>query len=323
MRKTDQELLSRVDIAQPLDEALHDIARHFELGRIERSQLIMEGYDDLNVLLVCERGRYIAKFFNKSKGPAIIEDYVRVQMRLASHRLPVPRIRTMNGAGLFHAAGRHQETLVCVSEFFVGENFVANPPHRDDILAITRFLAALHQLPFDITPSYDSWGTLNLPGEFARKQALVSDETRRLVAPFAYAIASMKFGQVQKRIIHGDLQRKHALKDGRGRYCILDFGCMDYSYPIVDLGIFLALFCLEGSTPTSAQQIIADVLKVYERCAPLPIEHIALLGTLIRATWASYLLAADFLMRGGDRTRQTRQWRRFALMSLRTFDGSL
>jgi len=323
MHKTYQELLSRVDLAQPLDEVLRDVARHYELGRIERSQLITQGYDDLNVLLVCERGRYVAKFFNKSKGPAIIEDYVRVQMALASRRLPVPHMRVMNGAGLFRVAGRHQETLVCVSEFFAGESFIAAPPLRDDILAITRFLAALHQLPFDITPSYDSWGTLHLPGEFARKQALVSDETRTLVAPLADAIASMKFGRVRKRIIHGDLQRKHVLKDDHGRCCILDFGCMDYSYPIVDLGIFLALFCLEGSAPTPAQQIIADVLNVYRSCAPLPTEHIALLGTLIRATWASYLLAADFLIRGGDHTRQTRQWRRFALKSLSAFDGRL
>lgn len=323
MRKTYQELLSRVDLAQPLDEALRDVARYYELGRIERSQLITQGYDDLNVLLVCKRGRYVAKIFNKSKEPAAIEEYVRVQMALASRRLPVPHIHTMNGAGLFRVAGRHQETLVCVSEFFAGENFVAAPPHRDDILAITRFLASLHKLPLDITPSYDSWGTLNLPDQFARKQALVSGATRRLVAPLADALASMKFGHARKRIIHGDLQRKHVLKDARGRYCILDFGCMDYSYPIVDLGIFLALFCLEDSTPTSAQQIIVDVLNVYRSCAPLPTEHIALLGTLIRATWASYLLTSDFLMRGGDRTRQTRQWHRFALTSLCAFDGRL
>lgn len=323
MRTTNQELLSRVDLAQPLDDALRDVARHYALGRIERSQLIREGYDDLNVLLECERGRYVAKFFNKSKVPAVVEDHVRVQMALAKRRLPVPHIHTMNGAGLFRVAGRHRETLVCVSEFFAGENFVAAPPHRDDILAITRFLAGLHQLPLDITPGFDSWSTLNLPGEFARKQALVSDATRGLVAPLANAIACMKFGHARKRIIHGDLQRKHVLKDGCGRYCILDFGCMDYSYPIVDLGIFLALFCLEGSTPTSAQQTIADVLNVYKSCAPLPTEHIALLGTLIRATWASYLLAADLLVQGGDRTRQTRQWRRFALTSLRAFDGRL
>ncbi len=323
MRKAYQELLSRVDIAQPLDEVLQDIARQYELGRIERSQLITQGYDDLNVLLECERGRYVAKIFNKSKGSAVIEDYVRVQMTLARHRLPVPRIHTLNGAGLFRAAGRHQETLICVIEFFAGENFITNPPQRDDMLAVTRFLAALHQLPFDITPSYDSWGTLNLPREFARKQALVSDETRRLVAPLADAIASIKFGRVHKRIIHGDMQRKHVLKDGHGQYCILDFGCMDVSYPIVDLGIYLALFCLEGSSPSQAQQIIADVLKMYVSRAPLPTEHIALLGTLIRATWASYLLAADFLMRRGDRSRQTCQWRRFALTNLCAFDGRL
>ncbi len=60
MRKTYQELLSRVDIAQPLNDVLQEIARHYGLGRIEQSQLITQGYDDLNVLLVCEQGRFVA-----------------------------------------------------------------------------------------------------------------------------------------------------------------------------------------------------------------------------------------------------------------------
>jgi Ser/Thr protein kinase RdoA (MazF antagonist) len=323
MRKSHQDLLSRVDIAEPLHVVLHNIARHYRLGRIERTRLFTQGYDDLNVLLVCERGRYVAKIFNKSKQPAAVEDYVQVQTALARRHLPVPRIRRVNGAGLFRVAGRFQETFVSVSEYFAGEDFVAAPPQRDDMLAIARFLAALHQLPFDIIPSYDSWGTLNLPGEFARKQAQVSDETRRLVAPVADAIASITFGRSRRCIIHGDLQRKHVLKDGSRHYCVLDFGCMDYSYPIVDLGIFLALFCLGGSDPFDARVIIADVLDTYATCAPLPSGHIALLGTLIRATWAAYLLSTDILTRGGDRSRQTLQWRRFALANLRTFDGRL
>lgn len=323
MRKTYQELLSRVDIAQPLNEVLTEIARHYGVGRIEQSRLITQGYDDLNALLVSEQGSFVAKIFNKNKASATVEDYVRVQIALATRHLPVPRILTVNGAGLFRVAGCFQETFVCVSEFFAGEDFVDVPPHRDDMLAIARFLAELHQLPFAITPSYDSWGTLNLPDEFARKQKLVSDETRRLVAPLADAIANIRLGEAHRRIIHGDLQRKHVLKDGGGHYCILDFGCMDYSYPVVDLGIYLALFCLEGSDPSQTHDFIADVLETYTSWAPLTSEHIAVLSTLIRATWASYLLTAEFLMRGGDRSRQTRQWRRFALTSLRTFDVRL
>ena len=321
MRKRYQELLNRVDIAQPLGHVLHDVAQHYELGRIVEYQIITQGYDDLNVLLVCERGRYVAKIFNKIKGIPTVEDHVRVQIALLRRHFAVPQIRTINGSGVLRVTGQFGETFVCVSEFFAGKDFVARPPQRDDMLAITGFLAALHRLPFAITPTYDTWGTLNLPGEFARKQALVSEETRRLVAPLADAIAGMKFGRSRRRIIHGDLQRKHVLKDGNGRYCILDFGCMDYTYPIVDLGIFLALFCLEGSSPSSAQDIIADVLEAYMSCAPLPSRHIVLLGALIRATWASYLLATDYRMRGGDRSRQTSQWHRFALTCLRTFDG--
>lgn len=323
MRQTRNELLSRVDIAQPLGVVLQEIARQYELGRVGHARLITQGYDDLNVLLDCERGRYVAKFFNQTKSIAMIEDHVRVQLALTRRRAPVPRILTKNGVGLYRVEGRSHDTFVCVSTFFAGKNLIQQPPQREDMLNITNFLATLHRLPLQITANYDSWGTLNLPGEFARKRTVVSDETIRLVAPLADAIAAMNFGRARRRVIHGDLQRKHVLKDDVGRYCILDFGCIGLSYPIVDLGIFLALCCLEGSKPSQAQRIIADVLTAYQDKVTLPVRHTALLATLIRATWASYLLTSDFLMRQGDRSRQTRQWYRFALASLRAFDASL
>lgn len=315
--------LQRVDLAQPLRHVLRDIARRYELGRLHSSRIITQGYDDLNVLMVCERGMYVAKFFNRMKTITTIEDHVRVQSALCQRGAPVPHILTPNGEGITRIPGHLRDTCVCVSDFFAGDSFVGRPPQRDDITAVVRFLATLHTLPLQVAPNYDSWGTLNLPQEFAHKRALARDETVRLVAPIAEHVAHMKFGRARRRVIHGDLQRKHVLKDGSGHYCILDFGCLQYSYPIVDLGVFLALFCLPDTELADTQQIITDVLDIYLARAQLPSRHIALLGPLILATWASYLLTADVLLRQGDRSHETRQWYRVALRSLRACGGGI
>lgn len=323
MRQTRQELLSRIDIAQPLGLVLRNVAQHFALGQPHSARILTQGYDDLNVLLVCEQGRYVAKLFNKAKSIATIEDHVRIHMALSKHHAPVPRILAPDGDGIYRVPGNIRDTHICISEFFEGVNFLKHPPQRTDVLAVTQFLATLHSMPLSIGHTYDSWGTLNLPQEFARKKALVSDETISLVAPLADAMSTLSFGKAQRQLIHGDLQRKHVLKNSSGGYCVLDFGCMDYSYPVVDLGIFLALFCLEGIEPAQAKDVITEVLTLYCAIATLPIQHIALLGTLIQATWASYLLTADYLMRRGDRSPQTRQWYRFALNCLRIYDGRI
>lgn len=323
MGQRQQSPLRRVELTQPLSRALRDIAERYELGSLLSSRIITQGYDDLNVLLVCERGRYVAKFFNKTKSLSAIKGHVRLQQALARRHAPVPRILTIHGEAIYRTPGREHETLVAVSEYFAGENLTRQPPQRDDILAVTRFLATLHNLPFQVAHSYDSWGTLNLPQEFARKKAGVSDETARLVAPHAESVARLRFGRARRRIIHGDLQRTHVLKNVSGAYCILDFGCAHIGYPIVDLGVFLALFCLLDTRPADSRAVIHSVLDTYLALAPLPDRHIALLDTLIRATWASYLLSADVLIRGGDHSRQTRGWYQRALRSLRAFEGSL
>ncbi|HET9979540.1 MAG TPA: phosphotransferase [Ktedonobacterales bacterium] len=323
MRQNSHDLLKRVDLAQPLSRVLRDVARHYQLGRLLSSRIIIQGYDDLNVLLNCERGKYVAKLFNKTKSLSVVQDHIRVQQALTQRQAPVPRILAASAEAIYRAPGQTRDTFVCVSEYFAGENFVRRPPCRDDMVTIARFLATLHTLPFQVGHTHDSWGTLNLPYEFARKRAYVSEETGGLVAPLAEAVVGLKFGRARRRIIHGDLQRKHALKNSGGHYSVLDFGCVDYNYPIVDLGVFLALFCLLDAQPAETQGVIRDVLDAYLALAPLPARHIELLGELIRATWASYLLTADFLMRQGDRTLQTRQWYHCALRSLRAFEGIL
>ena len=323
MRQTRHDLLQRVDLAQPLGRVLRDVAGHFQLGCLRSSRIITEGYDDLNVLLICERGTYVAKLFNKMKNRATVEDHIHVQLALSQRHAPVPQILTAHGEAIYRAPGQLRDTHVCVSEYFAGENFVRSSPQRDAMLTVSRFLAALHTLPLHIGHTYDSWGTLNLPQEFARKLAHVSNETITLVAPLAEAVADMKFGRARRRVIHGDIQRKHVLQNSSGQYCVLDFGCVDYNYPIVDLGVFLALFCLLDTEPGDAQGVIENVLDTYLALAPLPARHVALLGALIRATWASYLLTADYLIHQGDRSLQTRQWYRSALRSLTTFDGAL
>lgn len=317
MRLDRLEMLNRVDIAQPLSTVVRDIAEYYRLGQMRTYRIIPHGYDDLNVLLTCEHGQFVAKLFNKTKRLSAIEDHVRVQRALTRRGAPVPRILTAtNGEALYCAPGRAGTVYGCVSGYFAGESIARRNPTTEDIHAVTRFLAGLHRLPFRMASSYDSWGTLNLPQEYARKHAFVSAETRTMVAPLAEAVATMRFGRARRAILHGDLQRKHVLRDNAGAYCILDFGCMVYSYPVVDLAIFLALFCLDGAMPAHADTMLADVLRTYRETASLPARHETLLGTLIRATWASYLLTSEYLLGQGDQTPQTCQWHRFARRNL-------
>lgn len=323
MRQARQRLLSRIYIKETIASVVRDIARHYRLGRVRAMRLIRTGYDDLNVLLDCDDGRYIVKLFNKAKSLAAIRDHARVQVALYRAGQPVPRVLAVDGESLYCIPGHSLKTYACVTEFFSGHDFTRHQPQRGDLLALVRFLAALHRLPLTITANYDAWGTLNLPREFQRARQNVSAETARLIAPLADAIGHLSFGDARRGVIHGDLQRKHVLKNGSGRLCVLAFGCMDYSYPVVDLGIFLALFCLESSEVDQAGTLIGDVLAAYTNEASLPAHQIALLGTLIRATWAAYLLASEMLLRQGDRSAQTREWHRFALVNLNAFDGQL
>lgn len=334
-----EEILARVNIDFSLAELVEQTARQFDLGAINKFELIHHGYQDLNVKVETDRGEFIIKVFSKRRTVINVEEQTRALRFFHENGLPVPNLvpcETPRGdLELFNVIyGRYGDACVAVFEFFKGTSFDEIRPRDTDIVYLAGCLARMHKLSFKITGYYDDWGAANLLNEYVEKGELLSSpapgskksviqtEDRKSIESIVERMQKVDLSKYRQCVIHGDLYRSHALKRGEYEYCIIDFGCMDFNAAILDLAIFTAHFCLDGTEEPAEIRRVIELVEHSYRAAGGTITHAEkeVMPLLMGASYAAYVLATvNLIVAHGDNSKQTKGWLELALRKLRSY----
>lgn len=332
------EIMSRVNVDFSLEELVDQAVRQFDLGAVKNFELIQHGYQDLNVKVSTERGDFIIKVFSKRRTLTNVEEQTRALRFFHENGLPVPILvpcETPRGdLELFNVIfGRYGDAYVAVFEFFKGPSFDEIKPKDTDFVYLAGCLARMHKLSFKISRYYDDWGAANLLNEFVEKgsllavnvpgtkKAVVPAEDRKSIEKIVERMQTVDLSRFRQCVIHGDLYRSHALKKGEFDYCIIDFGCMDFNAAILDLAIFAAHFCLDGTEEPAEIRRIIELVEHSYRTAGGTITHAEkeVMPLLMGASYAAYVIATANLIVNGDTSKQTKGWLEIALRKLRAF----
>lgn len=318
-------LLSRVNLNLPLSELLAQISIEFGLGQVLTFDPIEIGYEELNLKLVTDMGIFIIKMFSKTKKDETIEDYIRGMISFREAGIPMPRLLKGKSGYLFHSSGRNGDTFLCVMDYFLGKSFEERNPSEDDLFNLTKYIATIHKINLVINGSnYDSWGTMNLVEEFCKKKYTLSHEDLLIVQPLVDKFRDIDFSKFRKSVIHGDLQRNNILRNESGDYCILDLGCLNYAPSVIDLSVFLAVFCFSPNSPVDNRKRYNIVVSEYVREIHLSKIELHYLPTLIRATYATYLIASNYAYHvNNDRSNQTLKWMEYSHRGLEMFPENM
>jgi len=318
-------LLSRVNLSSSLSELLDQVSVEFDLGQIITFDPIEIGYEELNLKVSTDKGIFIVKMFSKSKQVATIEDYIRGMTSFRNAGIPMPRLLKSKDGYLFRSSDKKGDIFLCVMDYFVGQSFEERNPSEDDLFKLTKYIATIHKTDLVINGSnYDSWGTMNLVEEFYKKKQALSQEDLLIVKPLVDKFQIIDFSEFRKSVIHGDLQRNNILINNSGEYCILDLGCLNYAPSVIDLSVFLAVFCFSPSSFVDNRKRYNIVVGEYGKEIPLSNIELRYLPTLIRATYATYLIASNYAYHvNNDRSNQTLKWLEYSRRGLEIFQESM
>ncbi len=305
MQPSEDKLLhSRTAITSGAKEVLNLIAIIYKLAPIENLQPIQEGYEDANYLLTTQSGKFVVKFFAKDKTEESITSYVSALIEGKKIGVPLVNLRVSNTGYVAEV----EDTKIIVMDYFDGNNFSTHDPTLGEIKSVSRFLSLFNTLNFPVSESYDSWGNNNLLVEWAANNRKLSHQTRIKVKKVVSEISNINLSGMKKGVIHADTQKKHVLKNARGKYCLIDLGCMRNDYLVYEISTFIAWFCLSEDNRTQWDDIFNLVVKIYKERHALKNLEILVIKPLIRASFAAYLLKTDHLIMGGDDSPETKDW---------------
>src|SRR5258706_3038519 len=303
-----QKLLSRTNLQIPFENFLEEVKKEYNLEKIFNYSPILEGYENANIKIDTGKGKFVVKIFSKDVSDFEAESNVKVINE--SLKIGVRLTRLLEGKnGFLQKLSQGNKTLkYLLMYFFDGPNFEEQPLTIKDIVEVTRFLAKLNSFNFPVVSTYDSWGNKNLIKEYEKHKEKVSREVKEVIDPVISNLSQIDFSGFSHSIIHGDLQRKHVMKNSKGEYCILDLGCMRNDSRIYDVSIHLAWFCLGQNNWYDHNEIVKNVIDEYTKIHPLNQAELNSLFVLIKAAYAAYLLKTSLLIQDGDTTIETLEW---------------
>jgi Ser/Thr protein kinase RdoA (MazF antagonist) len=287
-------------------------------------ELICAGYQDLNLKVTTHDGNhYLLKVFSKTRTLENVRDQLLVLERLKEAGLPVPRLLAVSNSheSLVLIQSATGPAYACMQEFFDGTSFAGSSPLAEDISHLAGLLARMHRLDLTVLRFYDDWGAVNVVLEFEKKRHLLSGDDLDGVAEVVARHRLLDLSGFHHCAIHGDLYRSHVLKDVSGSYCLIDFGCLDFNAAVVDLAIFIAHFCLDGSEDAGQRRRIYELaIDSYAKIRPISDRERESIPVLIASSYASYLIATTSLIATQqDDSDQTRAWLAIARSKLLSF----
>ncbi len=301
-------LLQRTPLNSELKDLLDDVKRNLpELGNLLKVEPILEGYEDANFLVESNKGKFVLKVFSKGRPEAFIKDYKNVLLELKNANIPSLELVGPEEQ-LFNFEDGSAKVWYFVTKFFDGFNFSDRQPSVTDLEETATILAKLNSIQLRVSGDYDSWGNKNLVKEFEASKGNLSSEVLALVEPVVSAVATINFEGFSESLIHGDMQKKHVLRNMRGEYCIIDFGCMAYDKRVYELSTYLAWFVYDELTMMRRDELFNIVLDSYTKIVPLCKNEIESLDTLTKASYASYFMKTWLLIANGDTSPETKVW---------------
>ncbi len=302
-------LLKRTNLSVSFDEFLNEVQSKFaSIGRVESYSPINEGYEDANIILNTSSGKYVLKIFFAERDLGNINSYIKILRECKNIGVQTTEMLTdfNEGLGLFENNG--VKTYYIITKFFEGKNFQNITPTIEDIKKVTQYLAKLNTLIFDVDHEYDSWGLKAFPDEYKKKKDKLTSEQDLLVKDIYKEYSKQDMSSFSKSVIHGDMQRKHVIKNDSDEYCILDFGCMAYDYKVIELATYLAWFCLQEDTWKDKDIIYKEVLDIYNSVHHLSEEEISALPLLIMSSYSAYYMTTSVMINEDDTSMETLDW---------------
>lgn len=238
---------------------------------------------------------------------------VSAMMRLEAEGIPIPHYRFRKEMVRAEPQRPSGPVLAAVvTDFCPGTDFTQRAPADGDIKEVFAILGRIHKINFPAGWVYDSWSPINLVAEAEKRLDKLDDETKKLVGPTVEKMKGFDQKSLTLGLIHGDLHRAHVLKEGEGKYCLIDWDLVTTAPLAIDIGTALAHWCSTDRLTDLAFNSYREANSLSDKDANAALDlRNALFATFVMRARAEQIL-------NGDTSTQTQNWYEFGKRGLET-----
>lgn len=311
--------LQRINYSGDLAELMSQVCADYKIGNYRSHKMVTIGYEDFNLILVTDKGKYFAKLFGSFRSKENCQRYIDVIEKLLKVGVNYPKLfsSTTGSLGVINING--QEIRMILMEFIDGESFYdkGEIPNEEDTRMIVEQAAKINSIDYKPPYLYDDWAPCNLVDEFSKKKNSLDTKDLVIVKSVVNEFGEVGVEGLPHALGHGDIIGPNVIKSETGKIYIIDASVANWYPRIQELAIILCGLFFDPRAPSSIYEKYKLVLSEYQKHVELSPQEIKVLPVFFKAVCSIYILNASYEKSHGNSEGENDYWLELGRKGLR------
>lgn len=286
----------RINYQGDLKPFLQQVCKDFNIGEYNAHEIVPIGYEDFNLFVITNKGKYFVKVFGSFRSKDECNRYVGIMESALKAGVSHPLLFKSNQGYLYELSKNSLTDRICVMQYIDGKIFyeLQATPSAEEKRFIIKQAALINKI--NITPStiYDQWAITNFLKEYEKKNKYLSEEDKKLIEPMVEAYNSLSIDGLPHCFVHGDITKTNTMRSANGDIYILDFAVANYYPRIQELAVILCDLFFDAKNPNAFPQNYDLALNEYQNYISLTADELKKVPEYVKLAHTMHVLLANY-----------------------------
>lgn len=287
------------------------VAEDFSLGRYLKYKVIEAGYEDLNVIVTTDKGKYFVKMLATFRDNEGCKRYVDIILTALEAGVNHPRLLRSSQGYLYNNNFDGTEIRLVVMEYIDGKTLYDSrgKVSLEDARFLVQQAALINKIALKVPFVYDSWAIVNFLKEWKENKRVFPKDDIALIDPVFNEFSKLGLKTLPVAFVHGDIIRTNVMRDKNGELYISDFSVAN-NYPrIQELAVLLCNLLYDDKNPGDFMKYYELTLDEYKKRNELTEIEIETLPLYLKAAHAMHIIGAGKeKYKKDNRTEENEYW---------------
>lgn len=284
---------NRIGYLGNFDTFIKTVVGDYELGKLLSFAPILQGYEDFNIKVETDSGKYLIKMMGMFRSDKETKQYADIIQIAVDNGVSHPKLYQSSQGNLYKASLDGKGVRLVVMDFVEGKDFytLGKKPTKEEMTFLAQQAAKINKIDFKPQYTYDSWAIPNFLKEYKAIKDKLDNEDLRYVESLAKIFSTLHLEKLPHAFVHGDIISTNVLRSNNNKIYIIDFAVANYYPRIQELAVLLCdLFFVKDKSGYLANYNLA--LEEYQKIIKLESRELDILPTYIKLAHAMHIVPA-------------------------------
>ncbi|MCX6807897.1 MAG: phosphotransferase [Patescibacteria group bacterium] len=220
--------VDRLNYSGNLDPVIRRICDAYKIGKLISFSVIESGYEDCNVIVNTDGGKFVAKIFSKIRSKENIARYVTIIEKAIEAGVCHPLLIKTDSDNAVYTDNEANGISLILMKFIEGKPFIElnRIPDADELKMIIEQAVRINRIDYHPSYLFDSWAIPNIKTTLEKVEKFISPEDLRLIKLAAAEYFKIPIDKLPHCFVHGDFTKTNVFKGNDGKIYILDFSVL-------------------------------------------------------------------------------------------------